>query len=243
MSTRCSATSCLNGNCIGCRNGVKYCGDPRCFPNCPECTGETSLLCVNKRDNWDWTLVVIIAVLSIVLLLVLCYIIWAWYHPSTDQVSNQVPTQVPNQVYYQTPVYQTVSSPRTYQGPPPAYQMASSSGTSPRTYSRSVDASLNIPSNISPSNISPSNISSSNIRPSGMAPVGIRDPTNISVASANTSGSLSGSLPSGSTSGSSGLLPTPSVISNSMSGITEMNNLPRMADLPRMTETREFTSF
>lgn len=34
---RCEDDSCQDGNCIGCRNGVRWCEDPRCHPNCPNC--------------------------------------------------------------------------------------------------------------------------------------------------------------------------------------------------------------
>lgn len=69
--SRCSSVTCLNGNCQGCRNGIQYCNDPRCFPNCPDCSGKSSLKCVSRRDNWDWGLIVSILVLALVAILLL----------------------------------------------------------------------------------------------------------------------------------------------------------------------------
>jgi len=78
MSSRCSSAECLNGNCEGCKNGVKFCDDPRCYPSCPDCTGETSLHCDNKRDGWDWALIIILGVLTIILLIIIGYMMWSY---------------------------------------------------------------------------------------------------------------------------------------------------------------------
>ncbi len=73
--SRCLSSSCLNGNCEGCKIGVKFCNDPRCFPDCPDCSDETSSSCVNRRDGLDWTLIIIIGILTL-LLLILIVIGW-----------------------------------------------------------------------------------------------------------------------------------------------------------------------
>lgn len=38
FQTHCQRPVCPGGNCIGCKDGKLYCGDPRCHPYCPECT-------------------------------------------------------------------------------------------------------------------------------------------------------------------------------------------------------------
>jgi len=34
---RCTGPFCTNGNCPGCKDGNKWCYDPRCAPFCPRC--------------------------------------------------------------------------------------------------------------------------------------------------------------------------------------------------------------
>lgn len=68
MSARCSSMTCLNGNCQGCRNGTRYCNDPRCYPNCPDCEGITSEKCESKRSGTEWGLQIAITVLAVVAL-------------------------------------------------------------------------------------------------------------------------------------------------------------------------------
>ncbi len=36
-TNRCTGTFCPNGDCAGCKNGVKWCYDPRCAPFCSQC--------------------------------------------------------------------------------------------------------------------------------------------------------------------------------------------------------------
>jgi hypothetical protein len=38
-TNRCDPTNpfCPSGNCSGCKDGVKWCADPRCAPFCSEC--------------------------------------------------------------------------------------------------------------------------------------------------------------------------------------------------------------
>lgn len=64
----CQNSSCLNGNCPGCRNGNLWCGDTRCHPNCEDCP---------KNDNTFVTFVIIIFVIfGLFLLGFLIYAIW-----------------------------------------------------------------------------------------------------------------------------------------------------------------------
>ena len=95
MTSRCSSSSCLNGNCQGCKNGVKYCNDPRCYPNCPDCSEETSVNCVKKRDGWDLALMIIITVLSILALILIGLMAWGWYNDEEceDQEYHQYQNQ------------------------------------------------------------------------------------------------------------------------------------------------------
>ena len=73
MSNRCIASaSCVNGNCVGCKNGNLYCNDPRCYPNCPDCKTD-----VPSSSNW-----ILITVILVLLgfLLILAFIIgYDWY--------------------------------------------------------------------------------------------------------------------------------------------------------------------
>lgn len=36
-TSSCTNRACLDGNCEGCKDGVKFCSDPRCFPRCRDC--------------------------------------------------------------------------------------------------------------------------------------------------------------------------------------------------------------
>ena len=70
MSSYCLSTSCLNGNCIGCKDGTTYCNDPRCYPNCPNCLTNTK-----KKSWWSWNFwwFVIIIIVLIVLVFLLFF--------------------------------------------------------------------------------------------------------------------------------------------------------------------------
>lgn len=154
MTSRCSNSTCINGNCIGCKNGSKYCNDPRCYPNCPDCSGETSVNCVSRRDSWDWVLIVIIAVLSIIALILIGLMAWGWYNPDDEtstennsewdmeyQDGNQdegryEPPMAAQAKYRQPDVLPVLpeTPPRPKVSPPPV-----------PSYSREIDASLNVP--------------------------------------------------------------------------------------------------
>ncbi len=62
MSDRCSSDSCLNGNCEGCKGGVLFCEDPRCYPDCEGCPEKSN------NNTSDWILITIILVLAGILL-------------------------------------------------------------------------------------------------------------------------------------------------------------------------------
>jgi len=36
-NNRCTGPFCPDGNCDGCKDGIKWCTDPRCAPFCPQC--------------------------------------------------------------------------------------------------------------------------------------------------------------------------------------------------------------
>lgn len=72
MSNPCTASTCLNGNCPGCRNGVQNCFDPRCYPKCPGCN-------VSTTSNTNWIIIVIILGLLAILLILSFIIGYDWY--------------------------------------------------------------------------------------------------------------------------------------------------------------------
>lgn len=130
MSVRCSSAACLNGDCQGCKKGVKYCNDPRCYPNCPDCEGETSGKCISKRSGWDWALLIIVGILSVILLVLIGISMWQWYNPIPETDSNSDPMP-DNQQYYDQ-----IYDPRV---DVPAEQMMPE-----YNYDPVVDASLNV---------------------------------------------------------------------------------------------------
>lgn len=104
MSSYCLSSTCLNGNCPGCKNGSKFCNDPRCYPNCPDCSDETETECLGGRKGWDWTLIIIIGVLAL-LVLILFYVMTRgkksprnkptpeMYQPVYQEYSHELPQQ------------------------------------------------------------------------------------------------------------------------------------------------------
>jgi len=60
-----------NPNGPGCLNGQVYCNDPRCFPNCPNCSTNTS--------SGNWIIITIILILLGVLLVMAFIIGFDWY--------------------------------------------------------------------------------------------------------------------------------------------------------------------
>src|SRR3990167_3410950 len=79
--TDCSnPVTCLNGNCPGCKDGKKYCQDPRCAPNCPgsNCT-------IDKDHDFNGGAVVIVIVFC---LLVILFIVWMSFGPLFVEYHN-----------------------------------------------------------------------------------------------------------------------------------------------------------
>lgn len=78
--SRCSSSSCLNGNCEGCKNGTQWCEDPRCFPDCPSCSSSSNAAGVNTTTSKVLTWILI----GLVVLLLILLIIWAWRKPASE---------------------------------------------------------------------------------------------------------------------------------------------------------------
>lgn len=70
-------------NCPGCRNGVQYCTDPRCYPNCPNCSTPTN----NGTTSSNWIIITVILVLLGILLVVAFFIGYQWY--KDRQLANE----------------------------------------------------------------------------------------------------------------------------------------------------------
>jgi hypothetical protein len=135
MTSRCLSSACLNGNCEGCRNGSKYCNDPRCYPNCPDCEGQTSVNCVNKRNGWDWALIIIVTALSVLLLIIIALLSWGWYDTQSEMENY---TDQQQRYYYPYEYYNNEYYNNEY---PQEYQ-TSSPVNNPRR--REIDASLDV---------------------------------------------------------------------------------------------------
>lgn len=74
MSNYCSDPgACLNGNCIGCKNGQPWCQDPRCAPYCPG-----SVCKFESSHDFNGYMVVIIILICLVTIL---FIVWFAYGP------------------------------------------------------------------------------------------------------------------------------------------------------------------
>ena len=67
MTDNCSQ----NPNGEGCRDGQVYCNDPRCYPNCPNCSTTTS--------SGNWIIITIILILLGVLLVMAFIVGFDWY--------------------------------------------------------------------------------------------------------------------------------------------------------------------
>ena len=59
-----------NGNEIGCKDSEQWCEDPRCYPDCPDCTNK------HNRDR----IIIIVALIIVVILLVfdIGWIVYDW---------------------------------------------------------------------------------------------------------------------------------------------------------------------
>jgi hypothetical protein len=111
MSNPCTAATCLNGNCPGCKNGIQNCFDPRCFPDCPECK-------VSTTSNTNWIIIVIILVLLGVLLILSFIIGYDWYtkgkkagEPKNLTINKHVHNVKPPSIVVNSPTHTTSSIP------------------------------------------------------------------------------------------------------------------------------------
>ena len=187
MSSRCSSSTCLNGNCQGCKNGSKFCNDPRCYPNCPDCSGETNLECLGGRNGWDWTLIIIIGVLTLLVLILFASMGWGknstkpaaateMYQP----VNYQVPP--PNYAYNQPPQVEVTTKPAPAAYPNPGYNP----GYNPNpVYNANLDASLNVSEPVYQAS-NPITQASFTTSIPNVPVASIPSPANVSVASART---------------------------------------------------------
>lgn len=64
--------NCTNGNCIGCKNGETWCGDPRCYPYCTDCLP-------NEGNHRLEIVVFVLLLVSFVLLLLGLYYLYGNY--------------------------------------------------------------------------------------------------------------------------------------------------------------------
>ena len=58
-------TECPGGNCEGCKDGARFCDDPRCSPNCKDC---------EQPSNAG--LFVFIVIIIFVFVIIFVYVIW-----------------------------------------------------------------------------------------------------------------------------------------------------------------------
>ncbi len=65
----CQISSCVDGNCPGCRNGQLWCDDDRCFPNCIGCPKQP-----HRDSSTVWLLIFFIIVIFIIILIIHFYI-------------------------------------------------------------------------------------------------------------------------------------------------------------------------
>lgn len=80
MSDCGNPVTCLNGNCIGCKNKKVWCQDPRCAPNCAGSSCQIS-------DAHDFNGGAIVLAIVFCLLMIL-FIVWSAYGPLYHQYHN-----------------------------------------------------------------------------------------------------------------------------------------------------------
>lgn len=81
MTTYCNdPVSCINGNCVGCMNGVTWCQDPRCAPNCPD-----NICHIQSDTDTNGNYVVILILISLITIL---FIVWFVYGPQLLESHN-----------------------------------------------------------------------------------------------------------------------------------------------------------
>jgi len=82
----CTGPHCPDGNCVGCRNGQLWCGDPRCSPNCPNCP--------SNQNTWSVTVIIIIIIVALILIGLVIWIAWKNSHPAKIQPIAEVDANV-----------------------------------------------------------------------------------------------------------------------------------------------------
>ena len=115
MSSRCSSDSCVNGNCVGCKDGSLFCNDPRCYPDCPDCPKE-------DNNNSDWVLILIILILVGVLLIFAIITGIDYWNKSAEAAEPKNVT-----------VHRHVTMPPVYSSPPQPLPVYSSPKSCPST--------------------------------------------------------------------------------------------------------------
>ena len=158
MSSYCLSNECVNGNCPGCKNGMPYCEDPRCFPNCPNCPNSNS-----SSNGWGWWWYIIIIIVIIIIIIFLFFALrrrkpvcskqpvtqhqQVIYELSPEPIIQQVhsepmmanvPVQEPIMAAVQEPII-TKNFIKTRKNPIRPYR-------APTRFSSQLDESLNIPS-------------------------------------------------------------------------------------------------
>lgn len=95
MSNYCSdPVSCLNGNCLGCKDGSPWCQDPRCSPYCPG-----NNCAIQPDHDFNGNMVVIIILMC---LLAILFIVWFIYGPQLFEYHDdpiRANVIVPNEYY------------------------------------------------------------------------------------------------------------------------------------------------
>ena len=74
MNKRCTSSFCKDGNCIGCKDGIRWCEDPRCHPRCEDCE--------KPRSTFKFGIIVFFIV--IIFVIITGFIIYYYkYHENT----------------------------------------------------------------------------------------------------------------------------------------------------------------
>ncbi len=71
-------TECPGGNCEGCRDGARFCEDPRCSPNCKDC-----------EPSQNRGLFVFIVIVILIFVIIFGYVIWH-RHMEVESVEESI---------------------------------------------------------------------------------------------------------------------------------------------------------
>lgn len=132
MSTRCTLSTCVNGNCPGCRNGALYCNDPRCYPNCTDCNTSTS--------NTTWILTLVILILLVILLILGFAVGFGWF-------KDRKKASEPKNITVHRHVHNNIPAPVVVKSSPPPITIKSTPSISSISSSK-VPSVPSIPSSI-----------------------------------------------------------------------------------------------